>query len=499
MFSEEFNVSKESIEIYGSIDISLIADIPMFIDPILIFNSDKEDYKELHEKIIKYMYFLYKKSKQGLSKAEIKTWFSFNEVCNNWLGYSWSGNKGLALDKKFANFLYDNISFVLTNNNISKGNHVEKIMLLIPGSGKDKISDLTVNLIKGYLCEYTEKYAKKYIKDPKLAKIINVEKAEFNYNTECFVTKKYYLPYIVNEKGKEEFVLLTPADILRKEEQTINRQDFLDNYKSVKESIDNDVLRIQVDNYIRKAIEEYDAKCEDLNREPKHDDEEKIAKQSFEEFCKNHTEIYDYYIKIKEQQKDEISNVTTEEVKEQVNKFITNSNELKKIILDGYKKNKQGNSTTEAVERVKFIRDIFENKGGYKLFYESRQDKVMYSSEKELQLLFKFVWRGSFYKIDSEVNNGDGPVDFIVSYGPEDCTVVEFKLARNKQLQHVFTQTDVYEKSNNTKQSIIVIFYYSDKELKRAEKIIEQSNMHDKIDKTIFLVDCRNRESASKR
>src|SRR5574344_2857745 len=104
MFSEKFNVSKDIISSYGTIDISLISDIPMFIDPILIFNSEKKEYKLLHEKMIKYMHFLAIKSKTNLSKSEIKTWFSFNEVCNNWLGYSISGNKGLALDTKFAEF-----------------------------------------------------------------------------------------------------------------------------------------------------------------------------------------------------------------------------------------------------------------------------------------------------------------------------------------------------------------------------------------------------------
>ena len=149
MFSEKFNIARNVIESYGAIDISLVSDIPMFVDPILIFNSAKPEYKELHNNMIKYMYFLAQKAKKGLNKSEIKTWFSFNEVCNNWLGFSMNGNKGLALDKKFANFLYENISFVLENNNISDGKHIEKIMLLVPGSGKDKISDLTVNLIKG--------------------------------------------------------------------------------------------------------------------------------------------------------------------------------------------------------------------------------------------------------------------------------------------------------------------------------------------------------------
>ena len=153
MFSEYFDVKLEDIQKYGAIDISLVADMPMFIDPILIFNSNKKEYKQLHEDIIKYMYFLSKKAKNKLNDKEIKTWFTFKEVCNNWLGFSMSGNKGQALDVGFGKILYENISFVLNNNNISDGIHSEKIMLLYPGNGKDKISDMTVNLIKGYLCK----------------------------------------------------------------------------------------------------------------------------------------------------------------------------------------------------------------------------------------------------------------------------------------------------------------------------------------------------------
>ena len=64
MFSEKFNIARNVIESYGAIDISLVSDIPMFVDPILIFNSAKPEYKELHNNMIKYMYFFSSKSKK---------------------------------------------------------------------------------------------------------------------------------------------------------------------------------------------------------------------------------------------------------------------------------------------------------------------------------------------------------------------------------------------------------------------------------------------------
>ena len=90
-------------------------------------------------------------------------------------------------------------------------------MLLYDGSGKDKISDLTVNLIKGFLCEYTEVFALKYIRKDLVDKF-PVDKAYFNYETESFVSKEFTLPYVYDENGKKEYVLLTPYDILREDE-----------------------------------------------------------------------------------------------------------------------------------------------------------------------------------------------------------------------------------------------------------------------------------------
>ena len=41
-FSERFQISSELLKEYGAVDISLVCDIPLFIDPMLIFNSEKE-------------------------------------------------------------------------------------------------------------------------------------------------------------------------------------------------------------------------------------------------------------------------------------------------------------------------------------------------------------------------------------------------------------------------------------------------------------------------
>ena len=496
-FSEYYKIDISIIEKYGAVDISFVCDFPLFIDPMLIFNSEKNEYKELHKKIVKYFHFLYKKAEQGLSTKELGAWFEFNEVPNNWLGYSMSGNKGAALGKRYAKFLYENIRFAISNNSITKSDHIEKIMLLYEGSGKDKISDLTVNLIKGFLCAYTENFAKQYM-DAKYLKKMIVEKADFDYETESFISREYLLPWIINEKGKKEYVLLTPKDILREDEPAINRKDFFDSYDDIRTMIDNNSLRAYVNNYIGKAVYEYEEKQKRNNRKISERSIKIIEKEAFKETVRDYPELYDYYIKYVENNPKQVNAIAHEECKDELEKFYINSKTLiSKVLNGGYVVNEDITAREEAKNRIKFFKHIIEDCDGYlALYYYGKQ----IAKEKDLQRLFKFVWYGTSYKVDAEPNNGRGQADFIVSEGINNQNIIEFKLASNSSLGHVFTQVKIYESANCTDGSLIVIFCFSTEEIRIAEKVVKEAGYEDVIDESVFVIDCRkdNKKSASK-
>src|SRR6267142_646370 len=68
------------------INVSIINDLPLFIDPFLLFNSPKPDYQQLHPDILKYMMFLRDKIISGSVNDDlVKAWFMFPEVKQNWL------------------------------------------------------------------------------------------------------------------------------------------------------------------------------------------------------------------------------------------------------------------------------------------------------------------------------------------------------------------------------------------------------------------------------
>jgi len=49
-FSDVFGVTEKTLDQYGAF-ISLITDLPLFIDPFLLFYSDKPEYQKLHNDI----------------------------------------------------------------------------------------------------------------------------------------------------------------------------------------------------------------------------------------------------------------------------------------------------------------------------------------------------------------------------------------------------------------------------------------------------------------
>lgn len=70
-----------------------------------------------------------------------------------------------------------------------------------------------------------------------------------------------------------------------------------------------------------------------------------------------------------------------------------------------------------------------------------------------MQVIYKLTWYATDDDVNAEVNNGRGPVDYKISRGSKDSTIVEFKLASNPKLkQNLQHQVRVYEDANQTKK-----------------------------------------------
>ncbi|MBU7318211.1 hypothetical protein [Paenibacillus oleatilyticus] len=115
-----------------------------------------------------------------------------------------------------------------------------------------------------------------------------------------------------------------------------------------------------------------------------------------------------------------------------------------------------------------------------------------------MQILYRLTWFASSSDVNREVNNGRGPVDFKISRGDKDKTLIEFKLASNTKLKkNLEKQVEIYELANNTKKSIKVILYFSEKEYRKVIAVLNELSLIG--NKDIVLIDARrdNKPSAS--
>lgn len=132
-FSDIFNIDESVLEAYGAFNISLINDLPLFIDPFLLYASNKPEYKQLHEDIIQYLVFLKSKAESGaLTPVKIARWYKFPVVKEVWLGYSEMGNRGSGLGLKFGNAMSDAMVKYFTDlgrEQVSETSHLEKLGL----------------------------------------------------------------------------------------------------------------------------------------------------------------------------------------------------------------------------------------------------------------------------------------------------------------------------------------------------------------------------------
>jgi hypothetical protein len=129
-FSDVFEVAPRLLERYGAFNVSVVNDLPLFIDPFLLFNSRKPKYRKLHDEIIAYLSFLRDKSAGGnVGDGLLKAWYTFKEVHQNWFGFSRAGNRGSGLGLNFGRALNRNLNTVFSsfgNEKVTRSSHLEK-------------------------------------------------------------------------------------------------------------------------------------------------------------------------------------------------------------------------------------------------------------------------------------------------------------------------------------------------------------------------------------
>jgi hypothetical protein len=475
-FSDFFNIPEKTIESYGAYNVSLVSDLPLFIDPFLIFNSVKPEYLKLHEEIIKYLNFLRNKSLAGkLNDGLIADWFTFPEVKQNWFGYSKTGNRGSGLGLKFATSLNQNFR-TLTDfgQETISHSHLEKLTLINDGVGRDNISDFTTNLIKKFLCTYTQKFARQYLPD-RLRQTHVIDKVKFNYNTESWIHQSFELPNY-DSSIPDNYVILTPVDILSKDEAWISRPDLLKRFQVIANSIPNFALRSKLNNYFNKRLSEIvpptiQGRSKSGRKQKPKKPTQKQKAQAASDTIREYPIILDFFLKEREGRGKEAETVSSLKVVESKLLYLKQFAKLGALLLDSTSFYSTDDvSYKGSVERLKILKDAVETKGGNEIFHYNGRP---IEDEDNLSILFRLTWKAQ------RSTNAGNPAEVITTWKPSRKNIkIVLKLCSNPQLKATLEKLrDVYDERSNEQKYILALVYYSTEMLNSAEKLLKQMGM----------------------
>jgi len=292
----------------------------------------------------------------------------------------------------------------------------------------------------------------------------------FNYDTESWESGSYDLPWYGGD-----YVLLVPRDLLTKDDTWINKTDLIAEFAQITTSIPDAALRDQVNNYFRKI----------LPKKPKQRDEDEAARRTI----LTYPALIDYFIRYKEERGDRATSISAQRVAESKQLYVEQFGLLAHLLASDtafYKV--AGNTYDEAHERIAYLKDVIENKGGHRFFYVKGRS---IEREEDIHILFRFTWFATTSDVTTEANDGRGPVDFKVSRGSRDKTLVEFKLAKSKSLRrNLQRQAEIYQKASDARKAIKVIIYFTKQERERVDRILKDLKLTGHRD--VVLIDARN-------
>jgi hypothetical protein len=159
-FSEHFNLNATQWEL-DFVDIPIDTDIQLFVDPYAI-SIEKDDFsKDCNDLIVEYFAKLIQSIKNQDKKLTSQLLLNLHEPNETHLGLSKDNPNGKGIGGEKAKDL-------LSAFNESKAaqtgflTDLSDCVLVIPGIGRDNISDITTNIIKGKLIEYTQQQCDLY-------------------------------------------------------------------------------------------------------------------------------------------------------------------------------------------------------------------------------------------------------------------------------------------------------------------------------------------------
>ena len=153
-FSEHFRLGKTQIEL-DFVDIPLHTDIRLFVDPYGLSIDNDPLFVECNNTVVDYFQKLIDNIRRGNDDVAIHMLSHLREPNDTRLGMSSGSPAGRGIGTTQAGELFERLSKSKAART-GKLRDLSDCELLIPNISSDKISDMTINVIRGHLVEYTQ-------------------------------------------------------------------------------------------------------------------------------------------------------------------------------------------------------------------------------------------------------------------------------------------------------------------------------------------------------
>lgn len=159
-FSDHFSLGKSQAEL-DFVDVPLETDIPLFVDPYAISQEADTWFTQCHNAIVGYFQLVVDSIRNGDARLAKQLLSRLHEPNDTHLGFSSNKPSGRGIGSRQADDLYSRLQ---ESRAVQTGllSDLADCELVIPGIGHDKISDISINVIRGSLVEYTERQCRNH-------------------------------------------------------------------------------------------------------------------------------------------------------------------------------------------------------------------------------------------------------------------------------------------------------------------------------------------------
>ncbi len=130
-------------------------DIPLGIDPFLLYKSRDSTFRDLHGQVLDVFNAGIRAVARG-DLADARRILDFPEVQEIGFGYTRGSKRGSGVGERISSLV---IETVLDSPSLQQRGvkHVEEMQLLSAGIGPDRVSDIAANILKRFLVDYTQR------------------------------------------------------------------------------------------------------------------------------------------------------------------------------------------------------------------------------------------------------------------------------------------------------------------------------------------------------